>query len=162
MEDRLIGTKDARRTLLTVFVLLLDEIVLVLIVLFVLWKLGIHLPLWALILLVVALGVCFFALYRLMVPILNRKQETGREGMVDLEGKVVTPLTPEGVIKVRGELWKASSTDASISTDEEVIVVGLEGLRLFVRRKNGAEGGEGARKKDAEIIPGTGRVNRGC
>ncbi len=150
------------RTLLTVFVLLLDEIVLVLIVFFVLWKLGIYLPLWALISLVVGVAAFSVIFYRLVAPVLNKKQVTGREGMIGLEGKVVTGLTPEGVIKVRGELWKASSTDTAINTDEEVTVVGIEGLKLFVRRKNGAEGGEGARKKDAEIIPGTGRVNRGC
>lgn len=135
-------TKRAR-TLLTVFLVLGDEIIIVLIVLFILWNLGIDLPLWALIPLVVGLGAFSVMLYKLVGPVLNKKQITGREGMIGLEGKVVTPLAPEGVIKVRGELWKASSTEASISTDEEVIVVRLEGLKLLVRRKNGAEEGEG-------------------
>jgi len=131
------------RTLLTVFLVLGDEIIIVLIVLFILWNLGIDLPLWALIPLVVGLGAFSVMLYKLVDPVLNKKQITGREGMIGREGKVVTPLAPEGVIKVRGELWKASSTEASISTDEEVIVVRLEGLKLLVRRKNGAEEGEG-------------------
>lgn len=135
-------TKRAR-TLLTVFLVLGDEIIIVLIVLFILWNLGIDLPLWALIPLVVGLGAFSVMLYKLVDPVLNKKQITGREGMIGREGKVVTPLAPEGVIKVRGELWKASSTEASISTDEEVIVVRLEGLKLLVRRKNGAEEGEG-------------------
>jgi len=149
-------TKRAR-TLLTVFLVLGDEIIIVLIVLFILWNLGIDLPLWALIPLVVGLGAFSVMLYKLVGPVLNKKQITGREGMIGLEGKVVTPLAPEGVIKVRGELWKASSTEASISTDEEVIVVRLEGLKLLVRRKNGAEEGEGTRHKDEEIILGTGK-----
>jgi membrane-bound ClpP family serine protease len=135
-------TKRAR-TLLTVFLVLGDEIIIVLIVLFILWNLGVDLPLWALIPLVVGLGAFSVMLYKLVDPVLNKKQITGREGMIGREGKVVTPLAPEGVIKVRGELWKASSTEASISTDEEVIVVRLEGLKLLVRRKNGAEEGEG-------------------
>ena len=133
------------RTLLTVFALLLDDIVLVLLVLFILWKLGIHLPLWALICLVIGLGAFSVILYRLVIQVLSKKQITGRGGMIDLEGRVVTPLNPEGVIKVRGEFWKASSTNTAINSDEEVVVVGLEGLRLFVRRKNGAESGEGAK-----------------
>ena len=149
-------TKRAR-TLFTVFLVLGDEIIIVLIVLFILWNLGIDLPLWALIPLVVGLGAFSVMLYKLVGPVLNKKQITGREGMIGLEGKVVTPLAPEGVIKVRGELWKASSTEASISTDEEVIVVRLEGLKLLVRRKNGAEEGEGTRHKDEEIILGTGK-----
>ena len=135
-------TKRAR-TLLTVFLVLGDEIIIVLIVLFILWNLGVDLPLWALIPLVVGLGAFSVMLYKLVDPVLNKKQITGREGMIGREGKVVTPLAPEGVIKVRGELWKASSTEASISTDEEVIVVRLDGLKLLVRRKNGAEEGEG-------------------
>ena len=141
--------KRSARTSLTILVVLLDEIILAAIILFVLWRLGIHLPLWVVIALVVTLGVIFLILYKLIAPVLKREQVTGGEGMIGIEGEVVTPLTPEGVIKVRGELWKAYSTDASISADEEVIVVELEGLKLLVRRK------------DVEIIPGTGRTNHG-
>lgn len=148
------------RTLFTVFVLLLDEAILAALVIFVLWKLGVELSLGVIIGLVVLLGVCVFALYRLIAPVLNRKPVTGREGMIGLEGKVVKPLTPEGVVKVCGELWKASSTDASISTDEEVVVMGLEeGLRLFVRRKKGAEQGEDVGQKDAKLFTGTRGIN---
>ena len=114
-----------------------------------LWRLGIHLPLWVVITLVVTLGIIFLILDKLIAPVLKREQVTGGEGVIGIEGEVVTPLTPEGVIKVRGELWKAYSTDASISADEEVIVVELEGLKLLVRRK------------DVETIPGTRRTNRG-
>jgi len=65
----------------------------------------------------------------------KKRPVTGGEGMIGLQGKVVTPLTPEGLIKVGGELWKAYSADVSINAGEKVIVVGLEGLRLLVRRK---------------------------
>ena len=141
--------KRSARTSLTILVVLLDEIILAAIILFVLWRLGIHLPLWVVITLVVALGVISLILYKLIAPVLKREQITGGEGMIGIEGEVVTPLTPKGVIKVRGELWKAYSTDASINADEEVIIVELEGLNLLVRRK------------DVENIPGTGRANRG-
>ena len=141
--------KRSARTPLTILVLLLDEIILAAIILFVLWRLGIHLPLWVVITLVVTLGVIFLILYKLIAPVLKREQVTGGEGMIGIKGEVVTPLTPEGVIKVRGELWKAYSTDTSISADETVIVVKLEGLKLLVRRK------------DVEVIPGTGRTNHG-
>ena len=123
------------RTLFTVFVLLLDEVILAALALFVLWKLGIRLSPGIIIALIVLLGVCFFVLYKLVGPLLNRRQVTVLEDMIGLEGKVLAPLTPQGVIKVRGELWKASSTSSAISTDEEVIVTGSEGLKLFVRRK---------------------------
>jgi membrane-bound ClpP family serine protease len=127
--------KRTARTLLTVFVTLLDEIALVLIVFLVLPKLGIHLPLGVLIALVVAFGGCSVMLYRLVAPVLNKKQLTGPEALIGIKGKVVTPLNPKGYIKVCGELWEALSTDTSISTDEEVVVIGLEGLTLHVTGK---------------------------
>jgi membrane-bound ClpP family serine protease len=130
------------KTVFTIFVLLLDEIVLAALALFVLWKLGIRLSPGIIIALIVLLGICFFVLYKLVAPLLNRRQMTVLEDMIGLEGKVLTALTPQGVIKVRGEIWKASSTSAAISTDEEVIVVGSEGLKLFVRRKQVAGQGE--------------------
>ncbi len=138
--------KGATRTLLTIFVLLLDDIILVAIGLFVLWKLGIHLSPGVITALIVLLGVCFFVLYRLIRPILNGKQATGCGGMLGLEGRVTTPLTQEGIIKIRGEIWKACSVGSSISTDEEVIVVGLEGLKLLVRRKDSADEGENVKR----------------
>lgn len=148
--------KKSIRTSLTILVVLLDEIILVAIVLFVLWKLGIHVPLGVVIALVVVLAAFSLILYKRIAPVLNKKQVTGGEGMLGLEGKVVTPLTPEGVIKVCGERWKAYSTGGSISADEEVVVVGLEGLKLFVRRKNSSEQGEGA-GKNAKIVSTTGK-----
>ena len=86
------------------------------------------------------LKAVLYVLYRAIVSLTKRRQMGGREGMIGLQGKVVTPLTPEGVIKVRGELWKASCTDDSIGTEEAVVVVGIEGLRLLVNRKNDARG----------------------
>ena len=125
------------RILITVLFLLLDDIAIVLIILLILWGLGLSLSLWALIILVVGMGALSVILYRLISPALKQKQVTGAEGMIGLEGKVVTSLAPEGLIKVRGELWKASSTsNSAINADEEVLVVGLEGLKLLVRRKN--------------------------
>lgn len=127
--------KKSARDPFAILVVLLDEIILAAIILFVLWRLGIHLPLWVVIALVVALGVVFLIWYKFIAPVLKKEQVTGGEGMIGIEGEVVTPLTPEGVIKVRGELWKAYSTETNIGTDEEVVVVGIEGLKLIVRRE---------------------------
>jgi membrane-bound serine protease (ClpP class) len=117
------------KTLFIVFVLLLDEIALVALVLFILWKLGVQLSPGVIIGLTVLLGICVFVLYKLIVSVLKKKPVTGREGMIGLEGKVLKPLNKDGLIQVCGELWKATSTDATtIANDEEVIVVGIEGL----------------------------------
>ncbi|MDY6893021.1 MAG: NfeD family protein [Chloroflexota bacterium] len=123
------------RTLLTVFVLLLDDIAIVLIVFFIVWKLELSLPLWAIIALIVGLVALSAIAYRIVAPVLNKRSVTGAEAMIGLEGRVVTPLAPEGTIKVCGELWQALATDAAIDADEEVLVMGMEGLKLLVRRK---------------------------
>jgi len=78
----------------------------------------------------------------------RRKAQTGKEEMIDLEGEVIEPLVPEGMIKVRGELWRAvSKTGEKIDIGEKVRVVGMEGLKLIVvrekekRLKEGSKGG---------------------
>lgn len=60
--------------------------------------------------------------------------ETGREGMISLQGRVVKPLTPVGIVLVKGERWKARSDGGEISLDEYVEVVKIEKLMLTVRR----------------------------
>jgi len=52
--------------------------------------------------------------------------------MIDLEGVVVKPLAPEGVIKIRGELWNAVSCNGQAVTCRRVKVIRTEGLKLIV------------------------------
>jgi len=68
----------------------------------------------------------------------RKKPETGREEMIGEVGKVVEDLDPEGLVKVRGELWKAvSKTGETIKTGERVRVVELRGLTLIVEKVEG-------------------------
>ncbi|ASJ01839.1 nodulation protein NfeD [Thermococcus profundus] len=73
----------------------------------------------------------------------RRKAQTGKEEMIGEVGKVVQELNPEGMIKIRGELWKAESkTREPIKVGENVRVVGMRGLTLIVV-KEGASPDEG-------------------
>jgi membrane-bound serine protease (ClpP class) len=54
--------------------------------------------------------------------------------MVGSKGKAKNPLSPEGQIMIKGELWGAKSIDGDIDTGEAVIVVGQDSLQLIVRR----------------------------
>ena len=66
----------------------------------------------------------------------RRKAQTGKEEMIGLIGEVVEPLSPEGMIRARGELWRAKSKDGkSIGIGEKVQIVGMEGLKLIVVRE---------------------------
>lgn len=122
------------RLTLAILATLVEEIAIVLIVLLVLPRFGFHTPLPGLIGLAVGLSVYAVISYRQASRALRKKPMAGFTTMVGSRGKVVSPLAPNGLIKIRNELWKAASASGKIDAGEGVIVVGQEGLRLVVRR----------------------------
>jgi membrane-bound serine protease (ClpP class) len=59
---------------------------------------------------------------------------TGAERLVGETGVAGTGLAPEGQVRVRGELWRARSSDgAEVPAGTSVVVERAEGLTLFVR-----------------------------
>jgi len=103
-------------------------------------KIDVNLPLFAIILVMVAWAGFAVFTYRLGSRALRRKPEGGLADMLGMKGEVVKRLDPEGIIRIKGELWKAKSAGRKIETGEEVTVVGQRGLKLIVER-------EGKRKK---------------
>jgi len=59
--------------------------------------------------------------------------------MVGTRGQAVSALTPEGVVRIKGELWQAIASGAPINPGEEITVVEQEGLTLTVARRNNAD-----------------------
>jgi membrane-bound ClpP family serine protease len=114
----------------------LEEIALALGVLWGLPKLGIHIPLWVLIIVMMAWAAYTVTTYRMGSRALRRKPVHGLTAMLGSEGKIVSPLVPEGLVRIKGELWKAKSASGSMDTGEKVIVVGQDGLELTVRKRN--------------------------
>ena len=66
--------------------------------------------------------------------VLRKKPVPGLTNLIGFKGKVVKPISPEGMIKVNGELWAARSAEGVIKSGEEVIVEGQDGLILLVRK----------------------------
>ena len=124
------------RLILAIFSTLLEEAGLAAIVLWGLPQLGVHIPLAVLIVLMVAWGVLSIFSYRAGSQALRRKPVVGLPAMLDSKGRVVSPLTPKGVIKVGSELWEATSAGRRIKAGEEVTVVGQDRLRLIVRKSS--------------------------
>lgn len=63
------------------------------------------------------------------------RQASTRPGfnqLVGAEGVVLSPLSPEGVIKVRGEQWSATSLNGAAAPGSKVQVVRADGVRLEV------------------------------
>ncbi|MEW5945231.1 MAG: nodulation protein NfeD [bacterium] len=66
----------------------------------------------------------------------RRRVTTGAQGMIGKAGKVAATLNPEGKVRVFGEFWHARSEDGSaIEKGSKVIVTGMEGMELTVRKK---------------------------
>lgn len=112
---------------------ILEEAVLVIIVLWVLPHFNIHIPLWGLAVLMVALAIFSYVSYWIGKPTFILRPRVAPE--TGSEGKVVRPLAPQGYVKVQGVLWKAISAESGLEVGDEVVVVGIDGLKLIVSRK---------------------------
>jgi membrane-bound ClpP family serine protease len=111
-----------------------DDILLAFLVLLVLYILGVRFS-WYVILAVVLFFIAFVLfMHRLLVPLFRKKIITGREELVGLEGEVVQPLCPKGLVRLKGEYWKAKSPGEILDKGVIIEVIGLDGLTLIVRR----------------------------
>ena len=127
------------RLVLAIISTLLEEAALVVIVLLGLPRLGIQIPLSGLIVLMVAWGAFSIFIYRMGSRALRKKPIIGLPNMVGSKGKVVSPLDPDGLVRIKSELWEAHSADQRIKVDEEIMVVGQEGLKLIVRKSSNGD-----------------------
>lgn len=72
----------------------------------------------------------YFVIWRaLRLPI-----QTGAEGMIGKEARVVQDLNPDGVIQLWNELWSARSREP-IAKGERVIILAVNGLVATVSRR---------------------------
>ncbi len=58
--------------------------------------------------------------------------EVGPRGIVGAEGVAVTDLDPEGIVRVRGENWSATSMNRPARAGDRVQVIETSGVRLGV------------------------------
>ena len=122
------------RLVLAIISTLLEEAALAVIVLWGLPQLEIYIPLAGLIALMVVWGVFSVFIYRMGSRALRRKPVVDLLPMVGSRGKVVSQLALDGQVRIKGELWQATSAGERIDAGEEVIVVDQEGLKLIVRK----------------------------
>jgi membrane-bound ClpP family serine protease len=94
----------------------------------------IHLPVQALIAIMVIWAGFSIWLFVFTTITLRKQVPVGLPSMIGSRGKVADRLDPEGLINIKGELWTARSGGERLNRGEEVVVVGEDGLRLLVRR----------------------------
>jgi membrane-bound serine protease (ClpP class) len=116
---------------------MLEEAILVAVVLWLLPQFNVNLPLWALAILMVALAAYSYTMYRVGRSTFLIRPKVAAETVIGDGGKVTKRLAPEGYVKVQGVLWKAICDEAELEIGDEVVVVGIEGLRLIVSPKGG-------------------------
>jgi len=104
-------------------------------VLWLLPKFDVNLPLWVLAVLMAALAIYSCIMYRVGRSTFLIRPKVAAEDVVGNEGKVTKRLAPEGYVKVQGVLWKAKCVESELEVGDEIVVVGIEGLRLIVSPK---------------------------
>jgi membrane-bound ClpP family serine protease len=98
----------------------------------------ITLPVAALIAGMVAWGIFSVSLFIFTTKTLKRQVPVGLPSMVGTSGKAASRLAPEGLVRIKSELWVATTETGDIKKGENIEVVGEDGLRLVVRKRDTA------------------------
>jgi len=122
------------RLILAIVSTALEEVAIVVIWRWLLPELEIELPPAVLIVVMVAWALFAVALFVFTTRTLKRQTVVGLPTMIRSKGKVASALTPEGMVRIKGELWGATSAEGNIAVGEQIEVVGEDGLKLVVRK----------------------------
>lgn len=122
------------RLILAIVSTALEEVAIVAIWRWLLPEFGIRLPFSVLIGVMVAWAAFAVALFIFTTRTLKKQVVVGLPTMIGGRGKVASSLVPEGLVRIKGELWGATSAEGDVDTGEEVEVVAEDGLKLVVRR----------------------------
>lgn len=95
-------------------------------------RVGINIPLFILIAVMVLWGAYTVFTFRLGTHALKRRLPLGLPDMVGCPGRVETAIASEGLVRIGRELWVAKSDEGVINPGTRVIVVSQERLKLVV------------------------------
>jgi membrane-bound serine protease (ClpP class) len=88
---------------------------------------------------IVIAGTFAFVIHRAISA--HRKQaRTGREELIGKAAIVRVALNPEGTVFFKGERWSAISEEGEVKPGESVIIKGIDGLTLRVRKSDKGAG----------------------
>ncbi len=83
-------------------------------------------------------AIGLLALFAILIVLARRAMKkpvtVGREAMVGQVGVATTDIAPDGTVKLKGELWRATS-EKRIRKGEEVVVKDMKGLVLIVEKR---------------------------
>jgi len=88
---------------------------------------------------IVLTGICIVAFIALAVERGIRAHHlqvaAGREDLVGKLAEVKVTLEPRGIVFIQGERWSAVSETGRVEPGEEVIITKVDGLKLYVTKK---------------------------
>lgn len=113
---------------------LLEELLIIALVLVGLPAIGVHVPVSVLYALIAGWLAISVIIYRLGTIALQKKIAAGLPSLDGCDGVAMTPLAPEGMVRVNGETWTARSAAGMIKRGEAIEVVGQDEMKLLVRR----------------------------
>ena len=117
---------------LTKFLLIIsDELLIGCFLIFLLYHFGVDIWVFGLVIVILAALIIFIAY--IFLPHL-KKPVTGVEGMIGMTGVAMETLTPEGMVRIKGELWSAESTGSMVDRGEKIVVEKVNGLSLIVKK----------------------------
>ncbi|WP_332445545.1 NfeD family protein [Dehalococcoides mccartyi] len=87
---------------------------------------------WIVPLIIIAVLVIIFVVNQVVSAHL-RQAATGKEELYGKKALVKTPLNPEGKVLYDGEIWAARIENGSAEVGQEVVIIRLEGLKLYVK-----------------------------
>ncbi|MBA7473707.1 hypothetical protein ES707_09050 [subsurface metagenome] len=89
--------------------------------------------------LIVIVAICIIAFLAFAI---NRgirahrhQASAGREDLIGKTAEVKIALEPKGVVSIQGERWTAISETGWVKPEEEVIITRVDGLKLYVIKK---------------------------
>ncbi len=124
------------RLIIAIFSTILEEVAIVVVVLFGLPQLGVNIHSAGLIVMMAGWLAWSVIIYRIGSRALRRKPLDILPDMVGCKGKVVSPLIPEGLVRIKNELWVAKSAGREMNLGEKVVIVEQDGLKLVVRKES--------------------------
>lgn len=92
-------------------------------------------PVWVLALLAFIIVGMFASIAWNVMRLRKLTVATGTQALVGKVAVARTPLTPEGLVFIQGERWKAEIEEGSAREGERVRIIGAQGLRLRVRKE---------------------------
>jgi membrane-bound ClpP family serine protease len=116
------------RLLLMIVISMLDEAVILVVIIGVLSLLGVHLPIWLILLISLAFLLLTFAIYKL----LKKSPQLGFENVIGQQGRALDTFERSGTVRIKGALWSVDSDGEKIEAGAEIKVIGQTALKLKV------------------------------